>query len=157
MDYQHTTTGMDLQLVFGNITLSDCSSHVAMLWWVSVSFVIPSSFWNQSIRQGLIFCCGLLHCLPEFRTTRREQPTETVLVSAVTYGKFEKAANNWSICVQAWRSLKARSQNPGIVRRNPRRRHYIASVNFRLQCMLTRRCEENKKEFNRWQTTRCSS
>ena len=137
LDYQPTTTGMELQLH------GPAWQHYALKFWqpCSIAFhcrlFVPSWFWNQGIRSGLIFFCwGLLHCLPGFRTTRREQPTETVLVPGVMHGKFEKVAKllvNLAVFRLAEVGNLTARRTHCIIRHNQRQRCYIASVIICLQ------------------------
>ena len=136
LDYQPTTTGMELQLDRpGSITLRNSGSHVA-LRSIAVSLFLHGFETKASDQVWFFFCWGLLHCLPGFRTTRREQPTEAVLVPGVMHGKFEKVAKllvNLAVFRLAEVGNLTACRTHCIIRHNQRQRCYIASVIICLQ------------------------
>lgn len=74
-----------------------------------------------------------MYCLPGFRTTRREQPTETVLVPGVIHGKFEKVAKllvNLAVFRLAEVGNLAARRTHCIIRHNQRQSCYFTSVFF---------------------------
>ena len=126
LDYQPTTNG--------SITLWNSGSHVA-LRSIAVSLFLHGFKPRHQIKFDF-FCWGLLHCLPGFRTTRREQPTETVLVPGVIHGKFEKVAKllvNLAVFRLAEVGNLAACRTHCIIRHNQRQSCYITSVFFFLQ------------------------